>query len=279
MVAPVAVALLLPGEQAARRGGPANPFDKHHETVRLGLHNYHDSHRQFPARAIADKDGKPLLSSRRSGPACRGRTRCCTNNSIWTSLGTANTTDHWWTKMPAVFVSPNGPPEEDKTVYLAPAVNEPSWLTKGRNMKDITDGLGRTIMLVEVTPSTPSPGRNPKIWKSMPRIRSPGLKGVVQRRNFPGGVRRRIGCARSRTESIPKRSRRCSPVPQAKRPRRLLAVWACRRLTLPRRATHRPCGAQRAGRPAAGRRPAHRTACGGESSGQGTIRPTDDRWP
>jgi hypothetical protein len=57
-------ALLLPAVQAAREAARRTQAANNLKQVMLALWNYENTHKTFPARAIVDKNGKPLLSWR-----------------------------------------------------------------------------------------------------------------------------------------------------------------------------------------------------------------------
>ncbi len=60
----ILVALLLPAVQAAREAARRNQTLIQMKMLMLSWHNYHDVKDEFPAQAICDADGKPLLSWR-----------------------------------------------------------------------------------------------------------------------------------------------------------------------------------------------------------------------
>ena len=61
---PVLVALLLPAVQQAREAARRTQDRNSLKMIGLAMHNYHDVHNRFPARASYDKSGEPLLSWR-----------------------------------------------------------------------------------------------------------------------------------------------------------------------------------------------------------------------
>jgi prepilin-type processing-associated H-X9-DG protein len=63
-LAPVAVALMLPAVQAARSAARRAQSVNNIKQIGLAFHNYHSVNDRFPPQAIADRDGKPLLSWR-----------------------------------------------------------------------------------------------------------------------------------------------------------------------------------------------------------------------
>ena len=60
----ILVALLLPAVQAARVAARRVSSVNNLKQILLAMHVYAQAHREFPARAIFDKQGKPLLSWR-----------------------------------------------------------------------------------------------------------------------------------------------------------------------------------------------------------------------
>jgi prepilin-type processing-associated H-X9-DG protein len=64
MLAPAAVALLLPAVQSARTAARRAQSINNLKQIGLALHNYESVNDRFPPQAITDRDGKPLLSWR-----------------------------------------------------------------------------------------------------------------------------------------------------------------------------------------------------------------------
>ena len=114
----------------------------------LAMANYLGMHREFPARAIFDKDGKPLLSWRvqilpfvEEGELFKQ----FHFDEPWDSEHNKALI----AKMPVIYAKP-GRPLDGKTPYLAPVGKGLAFEgTKGLRIRDFTDGTSKTILLVE----------------------------------------------------------------------------------------------------------------------------------
>src|SRR5687768_6007213 len=60
----VLVALLLPAVQAAREAARRTQCSNNLKQIGLAMHNYHDTHKQFPPAYVADSNGTPMHSWR-----------------------------------------------------------------------------------------------------------------------------------------------------------------------------------------------------------------------
>jgi hypothetical protein len=134
-------------EEARRAAEPNSTLSKMRQ-IGLAMHNHLSMHREFPARAIFDKDGKTLLSWRvQILPLVE-------EGELFKQFHL----DEPWdsehnkaliAKMPAVYAKP-GRPLDGKTPYLAPVGKGLAFEgTKGLPIRDFTDGTSNTILLVE----------------------------------------------------------------------------------------------------------------------------------
>lgn len=148
----VLVALLLPAVQAAREAARRGQGVNNLKQIALALHNHHDVHRKFPARAATDAGGKPLLSWRvavlpfLASQALYDRFKL---DEPWDSEHNKQLIP----LMPSVFQLPGSAAGDGKTPYLLPA--GPGTLNENPNglrMADVTDGVKNTILCMEARP-------------------------------------------------------------------------------------------------------------------------------
>jgi hypothetical protein len=156
----ILAALLLPAVQAAREAARRNASINNMRQIGLALLNHHDIYKSFPARAIVDKQGKPLLSWRvQILPYIE-------ENELYKQFRL----DEPWdsehnkkllAKMPTVYRNPNLP-DDTKTNYLVP-VGEDTIFSgeEGARLRDIRDGTSKTIMVVEVDADRAVPWTKP----------------------------------------------------------------------------------------------------------------------
>ncbi len=64
LMCPCGVALLLPAVQAAREAARRSQSSNNLKQIAIALHNYHDTHREFPPAVVTDANGQPLYSGR-----------------------------------------------------------------------------------------------------------------------------------------------------------------------------------------------------------------------
>lgn len=148
----ILVALLLPAVQAAREAARRTQSMNNLKQLGLAMHNYHDIHKSFPARASFDSQGKPLLSWRvHLLPFLeqQGLYKQFHLNEPWDSPHNRKLIP----RMPAVYQNPSAPAKPGMAHYLAlvgkGAVFEGN---SGCGLAHITDGVSNTLLLVEVNP-------------------------------------------------------------------------------------------------------------------------------
>jgi type II secretory pathway pseudopilin PulG len=144
----VLVALLLPAVQAVREAARRTQSSNNLKQIGLALLNYESAYGRFPARAIFDKNGKPLLSWRvqilpfiEEAPLYKEFHLDEPWDSEHNKPLIAN--------MPRIYGNPSRP-MDSKTNYLVPV--GPGTVfegDKGLKISQITDGTSNTILAVE----------------------------------------------------------------------------------------------------------------------------------
>jgi Protein of unknown function (DUF1559) len=155
-------ALVGSGIKGALRSARKQIVRNNLKQIALAMHNFHDVYKQFPPRAIRDKQGRPLLSWRVS-----------LLSFIDPSLYQQFHLDEAWdsphnkeliAKMPEVFA-----PEDDalrdegKTTILVP-VGEKTIFgpIAGVAVKDITDGTSLTLLAIDASAKRAVPWTKPE---------------------------------------------------------------------------------------------------------------------
>jgi prepilin-type processing-associated H-X9-DG protein len=152
----VAVGLLLPAVQKVREAAARMKSSNNLKQMVLAMHNYHDANGQFPAAAICDKQGKPLLSWRVAIlPYIEA-------NNLYQQFHLDEPWDSEHNKkllplMPPIYQIPADPnPSKENTYYRVFVGNGALFeLCKPTRITDITDGTSNTIMIVEAGESVP----------------------------------------------------------------------------------------------------------------------------
>jgi hypothetical protein len=118
--------------------------------IGIAFHNYHDTVGRFPAQAICDKQGKPLLSWRVA------ILPYVEQEALYKEFKLDEPWDSEHNKkliarMPKTYASPASKKLDGHTTYLVPVGKETVFTgdPKGLKINDITDGTSNTIFLVE----------------------------------------------------------------------------------------------------------------------------------
>jgi Protein of unknown function (DUF1559) len=145
----VMTALLLPAVQAAREAARRASSANNLKQIGLAMLNYESAYGKLPARAIRDKQGKPLLSWRVAMlPYLEQDTlyKQFRRDEPWDSEHNRKLI----ARMPAVYRSPNQTSAPGTTVYLVPDGEGTMFGGKdGLRIAQIRDGTSNTIMAVE----------------------------------------------------------------------------------------------------------------------------------
>jgi prepilin-type processing-associated H-X9-DG protein len=152
----VAVALLLPAVQAAREAARRSQCVNNLKQIGLALHNYHATHGSYPRRAVADRNGKALLSWRVTILPFLGQEDLYNKFKLdepWDSPHNRQLLE----SMPAAYACPSRPRAEPFTTTYRAFGGPLSLLQADRDVKreDVTDGAGNTLAVVEATQSVP----------------------------------------------------------------------------------------------------------------------------
>jgi len=158
---------LLRARQAAQRRVRMNKL----KNIGLAMHNFHSARKSFPAAAIRDDTGKPLLSWRVAIlPYMNDREvelyRQFHLDEPWDSEHNQKLIE----KMPDVFSDPDIALRKlnraGRTTFVVPSGKDTIFSgSEGMTYKDITDGTSNTIMLVEVVPEKAAIWTKPDDWE------------------------------------------------------------------------------------------------------------------
>jgi hypothetical protein len=155
----VLIALLLPAvTNRAGDGGPRFAAKSNLKQIGMAMHNYLATNQSFPAQAIRDKNGKPLLSWRvallpyfEQGNVDEYLYGQFHLDEPWNSVHNLRLVE----RMPDVYRNPRTP-EAGRTIYLGAVGDKTIFGGKaGVTAQDISDGLSNTIMVVEADYSVP----------------------------------------------------------------------------------------------------------------------------
>jgi hypothetical protein len=150
LVKPV-VALFLKPQAASARLRSANNLKQ----IALALHNYHDTYGVFPAAAICDKKGKPLLSWRVA------ILPYIEQDNLYKQFHLDEPWDSEHNKplsetVVKVFELPYGEPKRGYTNYRVFVGNGAVFdMVQGSKISSITDGTSNTLMVFEGAEATP----------------------------------------------------------------------------------------------------------------------------
>lgn len=148
--------------------------------IGLAMHNYHDVQKSFPPAAITAED-KPMLSWRVALLPYLGDMSA---KKLYSEFHLDEPWDSEHNKpllarIPAVYRCPRSKlAASGMTVYLAPVGPETIFSgPEGTKMRQVTDGLSNTILIVEASEDRAVPWTKPEEWKFDPTEPSNGLGG------------------------------------------------------------------------------------------------------
>lgn len=152
--------LLLPAVQAARESARQMQSSNNLKQIMLAMHNFHDANGRFPAQAIAQGDGKPLLSWRVAILPYLGEQALYNQFHLdepWDSPHNIELLE----QMPKFFRNPSNPPSAGMTTYLVPMGKGVGLSSEGLKMQEITDGTSNTLAVLDVDPQFGVPWTKP----------------------------------------------------------------------------------------------------------------------
>ncbi len=152
----VLIALLLPAVQAAREAARRSQCMNNLKQIGLAMHEYADANNGLlPPAAIADPDGKPLLSWRvailqQLDPQLYGRFH---RDEPWDSPHNKTLL----TQTPAFFKCPSSLPDDSTSTTYQVFVGAGTVFESPQGMRfaSLTDGTANTILVVESTQRVP----------------------------------------------------------------------------------------------------------------------------
>jgi hypothetical protein len=169
------VELVLKPQAASARARSANNLKQ----IALALHNYHDTYGVFPAAAICDKKGKPLLSWRVA------ILPFIEQNNLYNQFHLDEPWDSKHNKplsetLVKVYELPYGEAKPGSTNYRVFVGNGAVFDTvQGCKISSITDGTSNTLMVFEGADSTP--------WAKPDEIEFDPKKPMLKHLRFEGG--------------------------------------------------------------------------------------------
>jgi hypothetical protein len=185
---PVLVGMLLPAVQSAREAARRAQVMNNFKQVVLAMHMYEATHGRLPAQAVCDGDGKPLLSWRVALLPYLEEGNLHEQFRLdepWDSEHNLKLLE----RMPSVYADPSAPAEQVArgltTVQVLSGKGTP-FAAPGRGLRagGISDGMSRTIAIVEATPDKAVPWTKPEDIEFNPDQPLAGV-GNPQR---PGGM-------------------------------------------------------------------------------------------
>ena len=175
----VAVGLMVPAVDAARAAARRTASSNNLKQIGLGMLNYEAAHNQFPAPAICDKQGKPLLSWRVE------ILPYIDENKLYKQFHRDEPWDSEHNKklvaqIPQPYQSPETAPGDGRTVYLLPVGEKTLFPSANRGpvLKEVRDGLTFTLLVVEASADRAVPWTKPDDLKNDPKKPLDGLTGT-----------------------------------------------------------------------------------------------------
>jgi hypothetical protein len=177
-----AITALIESVQKIREAASRIKNSNNLKQFALALLNYHDANGTFPAAAIFDKNGKPLLSWRVTILPYIEQEKLYNEFHLdepWDSAHNKKLIE----KMPPLYLMPDDDPKKHLTRYQV-FVGKGAFFegTNGLRIRDISDGLSNTIMVVEAPKGVPWTKPEDLVFdegKLVPRVVDPKRNGFM----------------------------------------------------------------------------------------------------
>jgi hypothetical protein len=169
--------VLTPFVQHLRDEAARERYGAHLRQILVAMHEYEVAHARFPAAALHDKQGRPLLSWRVALLPYLGEDNLYKQFHLdepWDSEHNKKLI----ARMPAVYRTAANPKlaREGKTTYLAPRGEETMFPgTRGVRIFEVTDGTANTIFLVDADDEHAVVWTRPEDLKYNPKDPARGL--------------------------------------------------------------------------------------------------------
>ncbi len=156
-VIPVAIAMMLPAVQSSRLAAMRAQSTNNLKQIALAMHNFHSTNDHFPPQAIADKQGKPLLSWRVAILPFLEQAALFNEFKLdepWDSPHNKPLLQ----RMPAIYAIPGSKAEPGMSFYRGfsgPGAFFDPAMKDGTGIRDVTDGTSNTIGIVEAREAVP----------------------------------------------------------------------------------------------------------------------------
>lgn len=175
LCAGILVALLLPAVQQARTAARRAQSMNTMRQIGIALHNYHDTYKSFPPAMITEEDGQPRTSWRASLLPFMADNYA--DDYDYHVAWDAPQNQAAAQRYRDVYASPNID-QEGYTPYVA-VVGPDTIITSelGLQMRDVTDGLSNTLVIIEDT-------KRPVPWSSPNDISPEELFKRYEREDF-----------------------------------------------------------------------------------------------
>jgi hypothetical protein len=185
--------IIAEGVRKVREAAARTQSQNNLKQIALAMFNYHDKNGRFPAQAIYDKDGKPLLSWRVM------LLPYLDQNNLYNKFKLDEAWDSPNNKkllavIPKTYMAPAGKPKHPHGTFYQGFYGKGAFFEgkKGVGIADITDGTSNTIMVVEAPKDVPWTKPEDILFdpdKPLPKMTSMYSSGIFSAALCDGSVR------------------------------------------------------------------------------------------